>query len=210
MPNEDQKDISKYIDELYRSDSTRVLATLIRLLGDLDRAEEAMHEAFAAAVKQWPVTGVPANPRAWLISAGRFKGVDGIRDRTKDAATVARLAQELPGAIGSAEPHAEIGSDADDQKIDDDALRLIFLCCNPANPIDAQVALTLREVCGLTTEQIAEAYLIDVRALAKRIVRAKARLKAERIPYEVPWKELSTRLEIVLKVVYLMFNEGYS
>ena len=210
MADENQDNISRHIDEIYRSESPRVLATLVRMLGDLDRAEEAMHEAFAAAVKQWPGVGVPLNPRAWLISAGRFKGVDGIRDRAKDAATVARLARELPGSVNSAEQNEVLGGDADDQKVDDDVLRLIFLCCNPANPTDAQIALTLREVCGLTTEQIAEAYLIEVPALAKRIVRAKVRLRAERIPFEVPWAELPTRLEIVLKVIYLMFNEGYS
>ena len=193
-----REDFTRALDDLYRAESRRVLATLIRLVGDVDLAEEGLHEAFAAALSQWPDDGWPANPRSWLVSAGRFKAIDVIRRRAKSW----RGALELGTSPG--EP-------AEESAIDDDQLRLIFLCCHPANPLDAQVALTLREVCGLTTDEIAEAYLIDTATLAKRIVRAKTRLREKRIPYQVPdFAELPSRLASVLHVIYLVFNEGYS
>lgn len=191
------------VDALYRAESRRVLATLVRLLGDLDLAEEALHEAFAAALEQWPREGIPTNPRAWLVSTGRFKVVDAIRRRAR------RRAWETQKARGE----AGVGQAWDPEEsptIEDDRLRLIFLCCHPVNPVEAQVALTLREVCGLSTEQIAAAYLVEVPALAKRIVRAKARLRDARIPYEVPAEDLPARLGSALQVVYLVFHEGYS
>ncbi len=192
------------VDVVYRSDSRRVLATLIRLLGDFDRAEEALHDAFAAAVERWPRDGVPANPRAWLVSAGRFKAIDAMRRRARFDASLAELAARL-----DAEP-----ADAaawDDAGVEDDRLRLIFTCCHPALPPDAQVALTLREVCGLTTEEIARAFLAAPPTLAQRIVRAKAKIRDAAIPYQLPSRtELPERLNTVLHVVYLVFNEGYS
>src|SRR5882724_8079068 len=192
------------IDEVYRSDSRRVLATLIRLLGDFDRAEEAMHDAFAVAVEQWPRRGVPANPRAWLVSAGRFKAIDGIRRRARSDATLAELALRFEEETVDPERW-------EDQGIEDDRLRLIFTCCHPALPSDAQIALTLREVCGLTTEEIARAFLVTAPTIAKRIVRAKSKIRDARIPYEVPsGSDLQKRLETVLQVVYLVFTEGYS
>ncbi len=195
------------VDAVYRSESRRVLATLIRLLGDFDLAEEAMQEAFAAAVRQWPRDGVPANPRAWLVSAGRFKAIDAIRRRARFDASVARLEQELEAAYGPDSGDAA----RDGSGVEDDRLRLIFLCCHPALAADAQVALTLREVCGLTTEEIARAFLTTASTLAQRIVRAKAKIRDERIPYEVPAREeLADRLDSVLRVIYLVFNEGYS
>ena len=187
-------------DEIYRTESRRILATLIRLLGDFDLAEEALHEAFRAALEQWPAQGVPANPRAWLVSAGRFKGIDSIR----------RNARFNPLDDDAAENIAA-PDEAETEGIEDDRLRLIFTCCHPALQPDAQVALTLREVCGLTTEEIAHAFLTPAPTLAQRIVRAKAKIRDAKIPYETPSPEhLPERLDSVLRVIYLVFNEGYS
>jgi RNA polymerase sigma-70 factor, ECF subfamily len=192
------------IEQTFRRESRRVLATLIRLLGDFDLAEEALQEAFTAAVERWPEDGVPANPRAWLISTGRFKAIDALRRRSRFDDSLAAIADRLGDGVTSPE-------EVDDERVEDDRLRLIFTCCHPALPPDAQIALTLREVCGLTTEEIARAFLSPPPTLAQRIVRAKAKIKAARIPYQVPSRaELPERLDTVLHTIYLVFNEGYS
>ncbi|HXT28083.1 MAG TPA: sigma-70 family RNA polymerase sigma factor, partial [Vicinamibacterales bacterium] len=194
------------IEAVYRSDSRRVLATLIRLLGDFDLAEEALHDAFAAAVEQWPREGVPANPRAWLISTGRFKAIDRARRRARFDASVGELAERLDAEAREAEDRA-----IDLEAVEDDRLRLIFTCCHPALPPDAQIALTLREVCGLTTEEIARAFLTAPSTIAQRIVRAKTKIRVAKIPYQVPSRtELPERLDAALHVIYLVFNEGYA
>ena len=192
------------VDEVYRSESRRVFATLVRLLGDFDLAEEALHDAFRAALEQWPRDGVPANPRAWLVSAGRFKAIDGLRRRARFDA-IEDVAEQVEAIVD------EAAQPGDDDSIEDDRLRLVFTCCHPALSPDAQVALTLREVCGLTTEEIAQAFLSPAPTLAQRIVRAKAKIRGARIPYRVPEPdELPERLDSVLRVVYLVFNEGYA
>jgi RNA polymerase sigma-70 factor (ECF subfamily) len=197
-------DIRGTVDAVYREESRRVLATLIRLLGDFDLAEEALHEAFRAAIEQWPREGVPANPRAWLVTAGRFKGIDRIRARRRLSPLDDELAEQLPA--DSEDVAAMLDAD-----LEDDRLRLIFTCCHPALQPDARVALTLREVCGLTTEEIARAFLTAPSTLAQRIVRAKNKIKVAGIPYVVPSREqLPERLDAVLRVVYLVFNEGYA
>jgi RNA polymerase sigma-70 factor (ECF subfamily) len=195
--------LQEVVETIYRTESRRVLATLIRLLGDFDLAEEALHDGFRAALERWPREGLPDNPRAWLVSAGRFQAIDAMRRRARFDASLAEVAERLNG-------HAE-DPVTDDDGVEDDRLRLIFTCCHPALPPDSRVALTLREVCGLTTEEIARAYLTAPPTVAQRIVRAKRKIRDAGIPYQVPARvDLSDRLDTVLQVVYLVFNEGYS
>ena len=202
--------IRELLDSLYRVDSGRILATLIRLLGDFDLAEEAMHEGFAAALSLWPTSGVPDNPRPWLISTARFKAIDTLRRRARFDASQDELVRYLE-AQGSSAANSNAEDSFEDAALEDDRLRLIFTCCHPSLAPEARVALTLREVCGLTTEEIAKAFLTTPRTLAQRIVRAKAKIRETPIPYEVPTpEELPERLGAVLQVVYLVFNEGYS
>jgi RNA polymerase sigma-70 factor, ECF subfamily len=202
MPQNVSEELTRIIEKLYRSESGRILATLARLLGDLDVAEEAMHEAFAAALDTWPKAGVPEKPRPWLISTARFKAIDGMRRRARFDSAQKDLTLYLEARIN--EPY-------EDEEIEDDRLRLIFTCCHPALPPEGQAALTLREVCGLTTEEIARAFLVTPATLAQRIVRAKAKIRDTPIRYEVPSpQELPERQGAVLQVIYLVFNEGYS
>ncbi|MES2596613.1 MAG: RNA polymerase sigma factor [Verrucomicrobiota bacterium] len=195
--------VREHLDSLYREESGRIRATLIRLLGDFDLAEDAVHDAFAAALDRWPKDGMPDNPRAWLISTGRFKAIDTLRRRARFDAAQEKITAQL-------EADMEQAARGEDESVADDRLRLIFICCHPALPPEGRVALTLREVCGLTTEEIARAFLISAPALAQRIVRAKAKIREEHLPYQVPSsEELPERLAAVLQVVYLVFNEGY-
>jgi RNA polymerase sigma-70 factor, ECF subfamily len=204
MAKQTAEQVREKVDAVYRSESRRILATLIRLLGDFELAEDALQDAFSAALEQWLKKGVPANPRAWLVSAGRFRAIDAMRRRARFDASQADIAEQLGAEAGDA-------ASLEDESIEDDRLRLIFTCCHPALPPEARVALTLREVCGLTTEEIAHAFLTVPSTLAQRIVRAKAKIRDTRIPYQVPAPpELPNRLDTVLQVIYLVFNEGYS
>jgi RNA polymerase sigma-70 factor (ECF subfamily) len=196
--------LERLIEDIYRSQSRRILATLIRLLGNFDRAEEALQEAFATAARTWPRDGVPANPFSWLVSTGRFRAIDALRRRHQFDASLEDIASSLY-------PEADTPEGTDMEAIEDDILRLIFICCHPTLSVDGEVALALREVCGLTTEEIAHAFLVPAPTVAQRIVRAKNRIRQEHIPYEIPEPaELPSRLERVLRVIYLVFNEGYS
>lgn len=204
MDEDDVEQVRRLVERIYRDESRRVFATLIRLLGDFDLAEEAMHEAFAAALSQWPRDGAPANPRAWLVSAGRFKAMDVLRRRVRFDASLAELAARLDQTAPSP-------ADFDGPDVEDDRLRLIFTCCHPALPSASRVALTLREVCGLKTEEVAAAFLTSPATIAQRIVRGKAKIREAGIPFQVPsLADLPERLDSALSVIYLVFNEGYS
>jgi RNA polymerase sigma-70 factor, ECF subfamily len=202
MNQQTAEPIRSQVDAIYRTESRRIFATLIRLIGDFDLAEEALHEAFTAAVSQWSCNGIPANPRSWLVSAGRFKAIDTIRRRNRFDSFLPEIAPE----IDANDPNLP-----DEEDVEDDRLRLIFTCCHPALSPEAQVALTLREVCGLTTEEIASAFLIAPATLAQRIVRAKTKIRTANIPYQVPsLPDLPNRLDSVLQIIYLVFKEGYA